>query len=715
MVEVSRKIGKHEMVLQTGELAKQANGAVLVTHGDTVVLVTATAAKEPKEELDFFPLTIDYEERLYAVGKIPGGFIKREGKPSEQATLAARLTDRPIRPLFPDGFRNPVHVVSTVLSVDQNCPPEVASIVGASAALSISDIPFYGPIGAMHIGKIGEDIIVNPNVEECENSELDLTVAGTKEAIMMVESGSDEINKDKMLSAIMEGHEEIKNIVALQEELIEKAGQEKMEIELDLPSDDLVEEVKDYSIEEIQKRLKITEKLAREEALDEIKEEVINHFIEKYGEADEMEEEEVGVKEKHIKNAFDKVLKKEMRTMILEENLRTDGRKQDQIRPISCEVAKLPAVHGSGLFTRGQTQILNICTLGALGDVQILDGLDIEESKRYMHHYNFPPYSVGETGFMRAPSRREIGHGALAERAVKPMIPAEEDFPYTIRLVSEVLESNGSTSMGSVCASSLSLMDAGVPIKRPVSGIAMGLIKEEDKVAILSDIQGIEDFLGDMDFKVAGTEEGITALQMDIKISGLTREILEEALSQAVEGYLYILKIMRDTISEPRPEVSPNAPRVITKEIEPEKIRDVIGPGGKMINKIIDETGVKIDIEPDGKIYISASDIEQANEAIKMIDKLTKEPKPGEVFLGKVMRTEKYGAFVEILPGKDGLVHISELADGRVGKTEDVVKPGDEVMVKVINIDEKGRISLSRKQALKDEKDSKNNKDNPKQ
>ncbi|OWZ84282.1 polyribonucleotide nucleotidyltransferase [Natranaerobius trueperi] len=701
MVTVSENIAGKELSIETGKLAKQANGAVKVTYGNTVVLVTATASKEPKEELDFFPLTVDYEERLYAVGKIPGGFIKREGKPTEKATLTARLTDRPIRPLFPDGFRNPVHVVSTVLSVDQNCPPEVASIIGASAALSISDIPFDGPIASVMVGKTQQDgLVVLPDVDQMENGDLDLIVAGTKDAIMMVEAGANEVPENEMLEAIMTGHETIKKIIAMQEKLVAEVGQEKMEVKLDLPSEELVTEVENLAIDNLKEALKIFDKQEREDAIDETRKEAIKSMLEKYNTDDSDPEEHV--QEKHLKAAFEKLLKREMRSKILNENVRVDGRKQNEIRPISSEVNLLPNTHGSGLFTRGQTQVLNVCTLGALGDVQIIDGLGMEESKRYMHHYNFPPYSVGEAGFMRGPSRREIGHGALAERAVKPMIPSEKEFPYTIRLVSEVLESNGSTSMGSVCASSLSLMDAGVPIKKPVSGIAMGLIKEGENLAILSDIQGIEDFLGDMDFKVAGTEDGITALQMDIKITGIDREILSKAINHGKDGYLHILNFMKEAISEPRAELSSLAPRVITKQIDPEKIRDVIGPGGKMINKIIDETGVKIDIESDGKILISASDSEQAEEAIKTIDKLIQEPEPGDIYLGKVKRTEKYGAFVEILPGKEGLVHISELAEERVGKTEDVVKVGDEIMVKVVKIDEKGRLNLSRKKALND-------------
>ncbi|UMZ73416.1 polyribonucleotide nucleotidyltransferase [Natranaerofaba carboxydovora] len=705
MPEYSMELNGRKLLLETGKFAKQANGAVTVRYGNTVVLVTATASDEPREGIDFFPLTVDYEERLYAVGKIPGGFIKREGRPTDKATLAARLTDRPLRPLFPDGFRNAVHIVVTVLSVDQDCSPEIAGIIGASAALTISDIPFHGPIAAVNVGKDENGLVINPPYDEEEEHDLDLVVAGTKDAIMMVEAGANEIPKNEMIEAIMTGHEAIKKIIELQVEMAKDNAVEKMEVYLEQPEEELVNKINEFCLDRIKESLNIVDKKERETAVDKVKDEVMEHFI---------EEDSPSEHSNKVKMAFEKILKNEMRRMIIQENLRVDGRRQDEIREISCEVDLLPNTHGSGLFTRGQTQVLDVCTLGALGDMQMLDGLDLEESKRYMHHYNFPPFSVGEAGFMRGPSRREIGHGFLAERAVYPMIPSQENFPYTIRLVSEVLESNGSTSMGSVCASSLSLMDAGVPIKRPVSGIAMGLIKEDDEIAILSDIQGIEDFLGDMDFKVAGTEEGITALQMDIKIEGITREILEQAINRGREGYLYILEEMKKVIAAPRDQLSPQAPRVITKQISPDKIRDVIGPGGKMINKIIDETGVKIDIEPDGKVYISSDDAESAEKALKTIDQLTKEAKPGDIFLGKVKRTENYGAFVEILPGKEGLIHISKLAEERVNKTEDIVKVGDEVLVKVLNIDDKGRINLSRKDAI-EEKDKDIDKDKSKE
>ncbi len=682
-----------KLSIETGKLARQANGAVMVRFGDTVVLVTATASDEPREGIDFFPLTVDYEERLYAVGKIPGGFIKREGRPTDKATLAARLTDRPLRPLFPDGFRNSVHIVVTVLSVDQECSPEIAGIIGASAALTISDIPFNGPIAAVVVGKSDGELLINPTYNEGEEGDLDLIVAGTKDAIMMVEAGANELHKDEMIEAIMKGHETVKEIIALQEELAKDNAVEKMEVYLVHPEEELMDNVEAFGLDRIRNSLNIVDKKAREKAVDKLKDEVMENFLDEDSSSD---------RKSKLKLVFENILKREMRTMIVDNNMRVDGRRQDDIRDISCEIGVLPNTHGSGLFTRGQTQVLDVCTLGALGDMQRLDGLDLEESKRYMHHYNFPPFSVGEAGFMRGPNRREIGHGFLAERALYPMIPSQEDFPYTIRLVSEVLESNGSTSMGSVCASSLSLMDAGVPIIRPVSGIAMGLIKESDNLAILSDIQGIEDFLGDMDFKVAGTQKGVTALQMDIKIEGITKEILEKAITKGQEGYLYILDKMNQVIDAPRSDLSPQAPRVVTKSISPDKIRDVIGPGGKMINKIIDETGAKIDIESDGKIYIVSCDAEGAEKALNMIDQLTKEAKPGDIFLGKVSRTENYGAFVEILPGKDGLIHISKLAEDRVNKTEDVVKVGDEVLVKVLSIDDRGRINLSRKDAIED-------------
>lgn len=678
-----------EFSIETGRLAKQASGAVLVRYGDTVVLVTATASAEPREGIDFFPLTVDYEERLYAVGKIPGGFIKREGRPTEKAILAARLTDRPCRPLFPKGFRNAVHIVSTVLSVDQDSPPEVLSICGASAALSISRIPFAGPIAAVVVGWVDGAPVINPTQVQAENSRLHLVVASTKEAIMMVEAGAYELTESEILEAIMAGYEANKEIIALQEQMVSDVGVEKMEINVFQPSEEVEARVREFAARLVSKAVRTEEKHAREAAIDAAKAETIAHFSDVFPE-----------NEKDVRVSYDNLVKETMRTMIIRENIRPDGRKSDEIRPITCEVSVLPRTHGSGIFTRGQTQVLNVCTLGPPGDVQRLDGLGLEESKRYMHHYNFPPYSVGEAGFMRGASRRDVGHGALAERALVPVLPTKEEFPYTIRLVSEVVESNGSTSMGSVCGSTLSLMDAGVPIVKPVSGIAMGLIKEGEEVAVLSDIQGMEDFLGDMDFKVAGTADGITALQMDIKIKGLSREILARALKQAKEGYMHIMGKMLEVIPEPREEMSPYAPRIIIIQVDPDKIRDIIGPGGKMINKITSETETEIDIEPDGTIYIAAVNPELGIMARKMIEALTKDVKPGETYMGKVTRVEKYGAFVEILPGKEGLVHISRLACERVEKTEDVVNLGDEIPVKVIGIDDRGRIDLSRRAAI---------------
>ncbi len=675
--------------LETGRLAKQAGGAVLISYGETVLLVTATMSDEPREGVDFFPLTVDYEERLYAVGRIPGGFIKREGRPTEKAILSCRLTDRPLRPLFPQELRNSVHIVSTVLSVDQNCPPEILSIIGASAALSISRIPFGGPIAAVIVGLIDGQPVINPDLEQSQQSSLHLTVAGTKEAITMVEAGAQEISREELLACLSAGHEVIKEIVALQEEMVTRAGRPKMELSLFEPLPELAAEAEPFFRRKINEAMRNADKLEREENLAAVKEEGLAKFLEQYPE-----------QERDIKFLYEKTLKGTMRAMILEESLRPDGRKPEEIRPITCEVSVLPRTHGSAVFTRGQTQVLNVCTLGAPRDVQILDGLGIEESKRFMHHYNFPPYSVGEAGFMRGPGRREIGHGALAERALEFSVPSEEEFPYTIRLVSEVLESNGSTSMASVCAGSLSLMDAGVPVAGAVAGIAMGLIKEEESVAILSDIQGMEDFLGDMDFKVAGTAGGITALQMDIKTSGISLEILSRALEQAVNGYRYILGIMQERIEKPRPELSPYAPRMITIQIDVDKIRDVIGPGGRMINKITAETGVEINIENDGKVYILAVDPEAGRKAREMIEALTADVEPGRVYNGKVTRVEKYGAFIEVMPGKEGLLHISRIDHVRVERTEDVLNLGDQVEVKVTDIDEKGRINLSRKELL---------------
>ncbi|MBV7503722.1 polyribonucleotide nucleotidyltransferase [Bacillus sp. sid0103] len=684
-----------KLTVEIGQLAKQANGAVLVRYGDTAVLSTATASKEPKN-LDFFPLTVNYEERLYAVGKIPGGFIKREGRPSEKAILASRLIDRPIRPLFADGFRNDVQVISIVMSVDQDCSTEMAAMFGSSLALSTSDIPFEGPIAGVVVGRVNNEFVINPTVEQAEKSDIHLTVAGTKDAINMVEAGALEVPEETMLEAIMFGHNEIKRLIEFQEKIVAEIGKPKREITLYEIDKDLEAEVRGMCEGDMVSAIQVQEKHAREDAIKEVK----NRVIAKYEEQEATDEDL-----KQVKQILDKIVKGEVRRLITVEKVRPDGRKIDEIRPLSSQISILPRTHGSGLFTRGQTQALSICTLGAMGDVQILDGLGIEEEKRFMHHYNFPSFSVGETGPIRGPGRREIGHGALGERALEPIVPSEKDFPYTIRLVSEVLESNGSTSQASICASTLAMMDAGVPIKAPVAGIAMGLVKSGEHYTVLSDIQGMEDHLGDMDFKVAGTAKGVTALQMDIKIEGLSREILEEALQQAKVGRMHILDSMLATITEPRAELSQFAPKILTMTINPDKIRDVIGPSGKQINKIIEETGVKIDIEQDGTVFIASTNQEMNQRAKKIIEDIVREVQVGEMYLGKVKRIEKFGAFVEIFAGKDGLVHISELAEERVGKVEDVVKIGDELLVKVTEIDKQGRVNLSRKVVLKEQRE----------
>lgn len=686
-----------KLTVEIGQLAKQANGAVLVRYGDTAVLCTATASKEPKK-LDFFPLTVNYEERLYAVGKIPGGFIKREGRPSEKAILASRLIDRPIRPLFADGFRNDVQVISMVLSVDQDCSSEMAAMFGSSLALSVSDIPFEGPIAGVTIGRINGEFVVNPTVKQAEESDMNLIVAGTKDAINMVEAGAEEVPEETMLEAIMFGHEEIKRLISFQEEIVAQVGKEKMEVVLFEVDSELEAVIRESCESDMIKAIQVKEKHAREDAIKAVKDSVLAKY-------EENEEDEDVIKQ--VNQILDNMVKAEVRRLITEEKVRPDGRNPDEIRPLSSEVDLLPRTHGSGLFTRGQTQALSICTLGALGDVQILDGLGIEEEKRFMHHYNFPSFSVGETGPLRGPGRREIGHGALGERALEQIIPSEEEFPYTIRLVSEVLESNGSTSQASICAGTLALMDAGVPIKAPVAGIAMGLVKSGEHYTVLTDIQGMEDHLGDMDFKVAGTAKGVTALQMDIKIAGLSKEILEEALQQAKKGRMQILEHMLSTLGKPREHLSPYAPKILTMHINPDKIRDVIGPSGKQINKIIEETGVKIDIEQDGTIFIASTDEEMNQKAKKIIEDIVREVEVGQMYLGKVKRIEKFGAFVEIFNGKDGLVHISELAEERIGKVEDVVAIGDEILVKVTEIDRQGRINLSRKAVLREQRKQK--------
>ncbi|WP_274651500.1 polyribonucleotide nucleotidyltransferase [Paenibacillus humicola] len=689
---VEMTLGGRSLSLETGRLAKQANAAVTVRYGDTVVLCTVTASNEPKN-LDFFPLTVNYEERLYAVGKIPGGFIKREGRPSEKAILASRLTDRPIRPLFPEGFRNEVQIANIVMSVDQDCSPEIAAMIGTSAALSVSDVPFNGPIGGVIVGRIDGEFLINPTAEQEAKSDIYVVVAGTKDAIMMVEAEANEVPETVMLEAIMFGHEEIRKIVAKIEELQGAAGKPKMEVVLHAVDEQVNAAVRDHAAERLVEAVRIPEKHARQDAIDAINADTVAHFEAEYAETPEL----LG----DVKEVLYDIVKEEVRRLITHDKVRPDGRGLSEIRPIECDVALLPRTHGSGLFTRGQTQALSICTLGALGDVQILDGLDLEETtKRFMHHYNFPPFSVGEARPLRAPGRREIGHGALGERALSKVIPPESEFPYTIRLVSEVLESNGSTSQASICASTLAMMDAGVPIKAPVAGVAMGLIKDGDHFSILTDIQGMEDHLGDMDFKVAGTAEGVTAIQMDIKIDGIDRAILTEALEQAREGRMFILGKMLEVMKQPRGSLSPYAPKIFIMHIHPDKIRDVIGSGGKVINKIIDETGVKIDIEQDGTVFIASSDAEANERARQIIEGIVREVVVGEVYLGTVKRIEKFGAFVEILPNKDGLVHISQLSTERVGKVEDVVKIGDQITVKVTEIDQQGRINLSRKVLL---------------
>ncbi len=684
--------------IEVGQLAKQANGAVMVRYGDTAVLCNATASKKPKQT-DFFPLTVNYEEKMYAAGKIPGGFIKREGRASEKAILTSRLIDRPIRPLFPDGFRNEVQVISMVMSADPDCSTEMAAMLGSSLALMVSDIPFDGPIAGVQIGLIDGKFIVNPTPEQEAVSLINLAVAGTKEAINMVEAGALEVPEETMLEAILFGHEEIKKVIAFQEKIAAECGKEKMAVELHELDATLIAEINDAYEPQMIAAIQTYEKHARDEAINAVKALVMEAYTEKIGDVADAE-----AQLKQVSQVLDKMVKDEVRRLITDEKIRPDGRKLDEIRPLSSEVNLLPRAHGSGLFTRGQTQALSVCTLGSLSEVQLIDGLGVEENKRFMHHYNFPQFSVGEVGPMRGPGRREIGHGALGERALLAVIPDEKDFPYTIRCVSEVLESNGSTSQASICGSCLAMMDAGVPLKAPVAGIAMGLVKKGDNYAVLTDIQGMEDHLGDMDFKVAGTAKGVTALQMDIKIDGINRAILEEALEQAKRGRMIILDSMLATLSGPREELSTHAPKIKKMQIKPEKIRDVIGPGGKQINKIIDETGVKIDTEQNGTIFIASVDQEMIQKAQEMIEGIVREAQVGEYFMGKVKRIEKFGAFLEIFPGKDGLLHISEIQEERTNNVEDVLKLGDELRVKCIEVDAKHRVNLSRKAVIQEEK-----------
>lgn len=694
--------GGRPLQIEVGQLAKQANGAVLVRYGDTVVLSAAVASKEAKDT-DFFPLTINYEEKMYATGKIPGGFIKREGRPSTEATLTARLIDRPIRPMFAEGFRNEVQVTNIVMSVETDCSPAMAAMLGSSLALSISDIPFDGPIAGVEVGRVNGEYVLNPTVEQAEQTDIELTVAGTKQAINMVESGAKEVSEEDMLGALLFGFDAIKELVAFQEEIVQAVGKEKMEVTLLQVDEVLKKEIFDASYATMKAAVMTEEKLAREDNIEQVKIDIREAYAEKFA---GHEDEDHLLKE--VKQITEDLEKDVVRELITIDKIRPDGRKLDEIRPLSSEVSLLPRVHGSGLFTRGQTQALSACTLAPLGEHQIIDGLGVEVSKRFIHHYNFPQFSVGSTGRAGSPGRREIGHGALGERALAQVIPSEEEFPYTIRLVAEVLESNGSSSQASICAGTLALMDAGVPIKAPVAGIAMGLVSDGENYTILTDIQGLEDHLGDMDFKVAGTKDGITALQMDIKIQGITEQILTEALTQAKQARMEILEELTSTIAAPREELSQYAPKIEMIQIEPAKIKDVIGKGGDTINGIIDETGVKIDIDQDGKVSIASADAEMIKKAIKIIEDLTKEVKVGEVYLGKVVRIEKFGAFVNLIKGKDGLVHISQLANDRVNKVEDVVKLGDEILVKVTEIDKQGRVNLSRKAMLNEDGSTKN-------
>ena len=687
-------VGGKLLELEIGKVCEMANGQVMVRYGDTVVNVTAVASKEPRPDIDFFPLSCDYEEKMYAAGKIPGGFIKREGRPSEKAVLNSRLMDRPLRPLFPKGFFNDVQVIATVLCVDNDAPSEIAAMIGSSVALAISDIPWDGPTGSVLIGMVDGQFVVNPSLQQREESCMHLVVSGTKEAIMMVEAGANEVPEETILDAIMFAHEEIKKIVEFIEEIVKEVGKPKMEIEIYKVPEDIEQAVREYAEEKMRAAIQTFDKMERLDNMDAVEAETKEHFEEIYPDNG-----------KDIDNVLYAITKEQVRSLILDDGIRPDNRKTTEIRPIWCETGLLPRTHGSGLFKRGQTQVLSVATLGAMGDAQVIDGITEQTEKRYMHHYNFPPYSVGEARPLRSPGRREIGHGALAERALIPVLPSVDDFPYAIRVVSEVLSSNGSTSQGSVCGSCLALMDAGVPIKAPVAGIAMGLIErvEEDgtsKMAILSDIQGMEDFLGDMDFKVAGTEKGVTAIQMDIKVHGLSKQVLQDALKQARDGRMHIMREMLDELPEPRKELSPYAPRIISMQIDPDHIRTVIGPGGKTINKIIADTGVKIDIDDTGLVYIAAPDMESAERGVQEIELLIKEPEPGEIYEGKVTRVMPFGAFIEILPGKEGLLHISKMAKHRVEKVEDVMNVGDTVTVKVTEIDSQNRINLSRKELL---------------
>jgi len=704
-----------KIVVEHGELAKQADGAVLVRYNDTVILTAAVVSKTVNLLSDFFPLTVNYQEKLYSVGKIPGGFIKREGRPSEAATLAARMIDRPMRPLFPEGFKNEVQIISTVLSVDQDCSPELTAMLASSLAVSISKIPFNGPIAGVKVGRVDGKFIINPTPEECEVSELELTVAGTKEAINMVESSAKQVSEDVMLEALMFGHEAIKKLITFEEKIIKEIGEEKMEYETLTPEPELIERISDLVTKKMDKALRIKDKLEKYAAIDAIKEEM-NELFTKENE-DTMKEEELKELLVKVQMVVSDIEYNLFRSIVVKEGKRADGRKMDEIRPLSTDIDLLPRTHGSALFTRGETQALSITTLGALNEHQIIDGLGLEDQKRFMLHYNFPQFSVGETGRYGAPGRREIGHGALGEKALAQVIPSEEEFPYTIRVVSEILESNGSSSQASICAGCMSLMAAGVPIKAPVAGIAMGLITHEDDYTILTDIQGMEDHLGDMDFKVAGTENGITALQMDIKISGITESILKEALAQAKKARLEILKVIKKQIKEPRPDVSEYAPKMETFMINPAKIKDVIGKGGEMITKIICEASnvtevtnvnaVKVELEDDGRVIIYHSDRNIINKTREMIEEIVREVEVGKIYEAKVVKVEDFGCFVQLWPGCEGMVHVSQLANERVEKASDVVSVGDEIIVKALGMDKRGRQNFSRKEALPKPKEKK--------
>ncbi|MFL2077940.1 polyribonucleotide nucleotidyltransferase [Marinilactibacillus psychrotolerans] len=688
------KIGGRTLTAEIGQMAKQANGAALLRYEDTVVLTAAVASSHASDR-DFFPLMVSYEEKMYSVGKIPGGFIKREGRPSENATLTARLIDRPLRPMFAEGFRNEVQITNTVMSVDPDNSPEMTAMLGSSLSLSISNIPFNGPIAGVNVGRVNGELIINPTVEQNLVSDIHLTVAGTKHAINMVESGAEQVSEEDMLEALLFGHEAIKELVAFQEKIVEEIGQDKMEIILSVPDQELKQEIKTVFNDKMKAAIQIFDKQERAEQTEAVKEEIINTYAEKL---EDHEDKESIMKD--VKAIASDMEKDEVRRLITQENVRPDGRKVDEIRSLESEVSILPRVHGSGLFTRGQTQALSVATLAPLNEYQIIDGLGSEDRKRFIHHYNFPQFSVGSTGPVRGPGRREIGHGALGERALAQVIPSEEDFPYTIRLVAEVLESNGSSSQASICAGTLALMDAGVPIKAPVGGIAMGLVMEGDDYTVLTDIQGLEDHLGDMDFKVAGTREGITALQMDIKIEGITKEILEEALTSAKKARLEILDNLEAAISNPRAELSEYAPKIESIRIKPEQIKVVIGKGGDTINGIIAETGVKIDIDEEGNVSIYGQDANGIKRAIEIIEELTEEVEIGKIYNGTVKRIEKFGAFVEIVKGKDGLVHVSELSDKYIKNVEDVISVGDILKVKVTEVDKMGRVNLSRKAVL---------------